>query len=50
MGAQCQVCDRKFAEGEMAWAEDWKVIDTYDKSVGFRNEVRYTCDDCEAKR
>jgi hypothetical protein len=40
----CHTCKRPFAQGEQAWASDWKVLG----SDGLRNETRYTCDDCEA--
>ena len=40
----CATCKRPFAEGEKAWASDWKVLDL---NGDLRNETRYTCDDCE---
>jgi hypothetical protein len=39
----CATCHRAFVEGEKAWASDWKVLGT----DGWRNETRYTCDDCD---
>lgn len=46
--ATCQACDRVLAEGEMAWATDWMVAEVASTTVAYRNETRYTCDDCEA--
>jgi hypothetical protein len=43
----CQTCKRPFAQGELAWASDWKVLDPNGE---LRNETRYTCDDCEANQ
>lgn len=43
---RCQSCGHLFAEGESAWADDWKVIDTSGTTVTFRMETRYTCDWC----
>jgi hypothetical protein len=40
----CATCHRPFAQGEQAWSSDWKVLD----DDGWRNETRWTCDDCEA--
>jgi hypothetical protein len=40
----CHTCKRPFAQGELAWASDWNVLD----DNGWRWETRYTCDDCEA--
>jgi hypothetical protein len=39
----CATCHRPFAQGEQAWASDWKTLD----GDTWRNETRYTCDDCE---
>ncbi len=39
----CQHCHRVLAEGETAWASDWRVIGP----GGVRSETRYTCETCE---
>ena len=42
----CHICKRELQDGELAWASDWKVLDT--SGIGLaRWERRYTCDDCE---
>lgn len=46
--ADCQNCKRRLAEGESAWADDWKVLDVKGTTVTWRIETRYTCDDCAA--
>lgn len=40
----CGTCGRLFADGENAWADDWKVCDAPDWK--WRVETRYTCDAC----
>lgn len=47
MSATCHTCGRVLAEGEQAWASEWRVIDISGQTAGFRTETRYTCDDCE---
>lgn len=47
---KCHKCGCQFAEGDNAWASDWKVIDTSGTDVAIRTETRYTCDDCEANK
>jgi hypothetical protein len=43
----CATCHRPFAQGEQAWASDWKTLDVSGDTAVWRNETRYTCDDCE---
>jgi hypothetical protein len=43
----CATCKREFAQGELAWASDWKVLDATGDTAVWRWETRYTCDDCE---
>lgn len=50
MTPTCHTCKRSLANGESAWASDWKVIDVSGTTAKLRTEVRYTCDDCEAAR
>lgn len=47
---KCHTCDHIFADDEMAWADDWKVIETNGTTVTIRSETRYMCDECEASR
>lgn len=42
----CHECKRSLREGETAWAQDWKVLDTTGDSATWRMETRYTCEDC----
>lgn len=45
---RCRHCERPIVDGELCWADDFKVIDITGERATFRNEVRYTCDDCAA--
>lgn len=45
MSAVCHTCKRGLLAGEPAWASDWIIL----AEDGPRGEIRYTCDDCEAK-
>lgn len=45
---KCHKCGHVFAEGESAWAEEWRTIDVSGTTAAFRTETRYLCDDCEA--
>lgn len=44
----CDRCGLLFAEGEEAWAKDWKVC--HAPTWQWRMETRYTCDACEIAR
>jgi hypothetical protein len=44
----CATCLRALQQGEQAWASDWKVLDVSGDTAVWRNETRYTCDECEA--
>ena len=43
----CRVCNAPIAAGDVAYAEDWKVMDDESPS-GVRVEVRYVCEPCDA--